>query len=257
MYRTTKKRLTRRLSISAVVAIGALATGLGAANVPANASTNPLTHAASSSGGNAAKGIAPNSAVALTSIRSPESPTTPGPVPPDFTIGNAGIVVALTGTSITIQSPEGTTTVFTYGTSTPVFKDRAPATTAALALGERVHITPAAGDSSTAARIEIHRASVMGQVVSVNGNTITVSARDGFSHSILVSDVTTYTQHGSPSTLASVKVGSFIFAEGNVDPNHTTLDASVIGIGPPSGAGNPAPGGPWMTGRGGHGDRLK
>jgi hypothetical protein len=257
MYRTTKKRLTRRLSISAVVAIGALATGLGAANIPANASTNAPTHVASPNSGIAPKGIATNSAVALTSARSPELSTPPGPVPPDFTSGNAGIVVALSDTSITIQSPEGTTTVFTYGASTPVSKDRTPATTAALALGERVRITPAASGSSTAARIEIHLASVMGQVVSVNGNTITVSEPDGFSHAILVSGSTTYTQNGSTATLASVKVGSFIFAEGNVDTNHTTLDAGIIGVGPPSGAGNPAPGGPWMMGRGGHGDRLK
>lgn len=257
MYRTTKKKLTRRLSISAVVAIGALATGIGAANVPANASTNAPTHAASLLRSNVHMGIATNSAVALTSARSGELSTTPGPVPPDFTPGNAGIVVALSDTSITIESPEGTTTVFTYSASTPVSKDRAPATPAALALGERVHITPTASETSAVARIEIHLARVMGQVVSVNGNTITVSDPVGFSHSILVSNATTYTQNGSSGTLASVKVGSLIVAKGNVDTNHTTLDANIIGVGPPSGAGNPAPKGPWMMGRGGHGGRLK
>jgi hypothetical protein len=46
----------------------------------------------------------------------------------------------------------------------------------------------------------------------------------------LVNDNTTYTQGGASVDLSYVKVGSKIVAEGTVDPDLTTLDATSVTI---------------------------
>jgi len=85
-----------------------------------------------------------------------------------------------------------------------------------------------------------------GTVTAVSGATITITDWDGFTREIHVSGSTTYTD----GLTAIPKVGDKIHAEGTVDADKTSLDATTIGLmtehAPPGpgGHGGRGPGGP-------------
>jgi Domain of unknown function (DUF5666) len=65
-----------------------------------------------------------------------------------------------------------------------------------------------------------------GTVTAVSGSTITITDWDGFTREIHVSGSTTYTD----GLTAIPKVGDKIHAEGTVDADKTSLDATTIGL---------------------------
>ena len=233
MYRTTKSKFTGRAGLSAALAVGALATGVGVASVASASPHHSSKASASSHQANAAR------------LRAGA-----------FAPGDRGVVSDVTSSAITITDRSGASTTFTIDGSTSVTKDRSAATTASLAAGERVRITPSTTSASTAARIEIELAHVAGQVTSVSGHTVVVTDDQGFDRTIVVNGATTFSKAGASASLSDVTNGSFVFAEGTVDSNKTSLDAATVGIGQPSasahldgpgpmgGPGGAAPGGP-------------
>lgn len=242
MYRIPKNQLAKRTGVSALVALGALATGVGIAG------------AATHSG---AHGTTQNTVVAPLSRggHGHDSNFADGP---GMMRGLGGLVTAVSSTSITVKDMQGTSTTYTIDASTKVTKEQQTATAADLAVGEHVRILAGTSSATTAAGIDIELARIGGQVVSVSGNAITVSDRDGFYRTVTVSGTTTYAKSGAGATLSDVTTGSFIMAEGTVDANHTTLDASSVGIGLPGTAGSSSLSGPMGTGAqgtpGGFGD---
>jgi len=211
MYRSTKKKVVKQASISAVVALGALATGIGIAGA------SPSAHHHD--------GTAPTSRDA----------TTTTPTPPVGPLGHrppGGVVTAVSATSITLSDPSGATSTFAIDSSTTVSKDRAASTLAALAVGDEVRIIPTAPGSTTAKSIDIEQPSVMGRVSAISGDTITVTGPHGTSQTVIVSSATTYAKAGASATLADVTVGSPIFAQGTFASGSTaTLDATTVGVG--------------------------
>lgn len=178
-------------------------------------------------------------------VASPTSSTTAATIivlPAGFLPGaganrEGGIVTATSATSITIRQPDGASTAYSINASTSVTEGQVMVSIGALAVGERVRITPASSDAATAASISIGLAHVTGTVVSVSGNTIVVSDDQGFYRTIQVGSATSYAKSGTTASLGDVTTGAVIFGEGLVDANHTTLDASTIGIGTPTGKG--------------------
>jgi len=75
-----------------------------------------------------------------------------------------------------------------------------------------------------------------GEVTAVNGSTITVTRRDGTTGTIDVSANTTYTVNGNGASLADVKVGMILMAEGTLDDDGslsaTNVHAGDKGMGP-------------------------
>jgi len=86
------------------------------------------------------------------------------------------------------------------------------------------------GTSSTMER-PAHVPHIHGTVVSVSGSTITVTDRDGFTRTIVVTDSTTY----GDGLSADLAVGTKIRAAGTVDANGTSLDATKIATAPAGG----------------------
>lgn len=231
MYRSTKKKVIRQASISAVVALGALATGVGVA------SASSSTHHRDAS-----------------VLTSKDTATTATPAPGkghgEHPLG--GTVTAVTGSSITVSDRSGSTSTFTIDPSTTVNKDRTASTLAALAVGEEVRIFPSAAGSTTARSIDIEQPSVIGKVTAISGDTITVTGPNGTSQTVVVSSATTYAKAGASATLANVTVGSSIFAQGTFASGATTtLNATTVGIGfGPAGHGGMGPdGGQGRQGR--------
>jgi len=228
MYRTTKKKLVKRVGISTAVALGALGVG---ATVASAATTTSTAHANTG----ARDSAAPTLGHGLGCARGP-----------------GGVVTALTSTSLTVTDPSGTAATFTITSSTTVTKDRAAAAIADLAVGDQVHVMPSAAGSMNAARIDIVQPSVMGKVTAISGATITIAGPNSTSATVIVSSATTYTKDGASATLADVTVGSSIFAEGSFTspPDTSSLDATSVGIGQPgtAGPGFEQPGGPGPQG---------
>ena len=186
MYRTTKKKLVKRVGVSAVIALGALATGAGVAS--------------------AAPSSAKGTSATVASSRESAHATVPGPGS-RCAPGAGGVVSALTSSSITVVDPSGTSTTFSISSATTVTKDRAIAAVSDLAVGDQVRITPTGAGSTTAQSIDIEQPSVMGTVTAVSGDTITVSGPNGTSETVVVSGATTYTKSGASATLADIAVG--------------------------------------------------
>jgi hypothetical protein len=227
VYRTSKNKMVKRTGVSVVVALGALATGVGIAGAS--------THTVAKASGAATSSV-------TTSLSHPGDRQARGSGMlggPGMMRGLGGLVTAVTSSSITVQDLKGASATYAIDSATTVLKDRQSATAADLAVGEHVRIIASSSSATTAAGVDIELARVAGQVVSVSGSSITVSDRDGFYRTVAVSGSTTYSKSGVSAALSDVTTGSFIMAEGTVDSNHTTLDASAVGIGLPSTTGAP------------------
>ena len=143
----------------------------------------------------------------------------------------AGTVTAVNGNSFTLKSRDGTTwtidvngsTTYTVGSKTGAKGD---VKTGAEVLVEG---TQASGNNLTAAAVHIQLPRVAGEVTAKNGNTLTVKRFEGTTLKVTVSGSTTYRVRGvnSPS-LADVKVGNFIVAEGTQNADGSIEASSVF-----------------------------
>lgn len=95
--------------------------------------------------------------------------------------------------------------------------------------------TPPAGSttSSGASTPRVHTPKLDGTVTSVNGSTILITDRDGFTRTIKTSGSTTY---GAGIT-ASPAPGTRVHATGTVDADGTSLDATTVVTAPTPPAG--------------------
>ena len=149
---------------------------------------------------------------------------------PGHVVTYHGLVTAVTSTSVTVNRLNGVIATYTI-TPTTVFHQGATILTAAsLVVGDRVNVDVYTTAPMTALRIGILQATLAGRVTVVNGNSITIVTGKGFSRAITVSATTTYVEGGNPATLANVTVGSVIIAQGLIDADLTTLDATKIFI---------------------------
>lgn len=88
-----------------------------------------------------------------------------------------------------------------------------------------------------------HEPHIGGEVLTVDGSTVTVKDPDGFTRTIALASDAKVTKDGSTSSVAAITKGTHIEATGTVDANGTTLDATSVTIGMPTPpAGGPAAG---------------
>ena len=142
-----------------------------------------------------------------------------------------GLVTAVSTSSFTLQRSNGVTTNFTVTPSTTFSEGSTVLTFASLVMGDDADVSVNSVNPTTAVSVDILLATLSGHVTAVTSSTITITAGKGFSRTINVTAATTYTKGGQPATLADVTVGSYITAQGTVDADLTTLDASSVTIG--------------------------
>jgi hypothetical protein len=109
-------------------------------------------------------------------------------------------------------------------------------------VGEHVGIALSSSNATAAANVDVMPATLVGDVTSVNGDTVSITDPEGFTRTIVVGSSTTYTKSGEMAALSDVTVGTLISARGQVDSNHTSLDASSVTIGHGGLTGGPGPG---------------
>jgi hypothetical protein len=142
-----------------------------------------------------------------------------------------GLVTAASLTSFTLNRSNGTTTTFTITTTTTFTQGSTVLTAAALVVGDSANVDVNSLAPTTALSVNILLAQLSGPVTAISGNTITIRGGKGFARTINVTASTTYTQAGAPATLANVTVGEVITAQGTVDADLTSLDATSVTIG--------------------------
>jgi hypothetical protein len=174
MYRSNKQRFIKRAGLSTVIAVAALATGAGIAGASTHAPSNDSS-SSSADGHSSRDSRSARSAFA----GGHQQHRAPG-----------GIVTAVSSTSLTVQDRAGKSMTFTLNSSTAVNRERTTAALVDLAVGEHVRIVPSAPGSTTASGVEIELANIAGKVVSVSGETITISNREGANSTIVVSGST-------------------------------------------------------------------
>lgn len=162
-----------------------------------------------------------------------------GPAGPGFGRGMGGITItAISGNSISLKTEDGWTRTITVDSGTTYTKSGATIALGDLKVGDQVGFrqTKETDGSFTIDSIQVVLPHLGGQVTAVNGSTITVTLRDGSTGTIKVSGDTTYTVNGNGATLADVKAGMFLMAEGTLNADGslaaTNVHAGDQGMGP-------------------------
>ena len=130
-----------------------------------------------------------------------------------------GIVTSVGASSITVALPGGSRTI-TLNAATTYFQGKDKATRGAVRVGEVVGIRLVDPGATTpvAKTVVVLPAHLAGLVTKVDGNTITIVDRGGFTRTIHV------------TSTPAVKVGQFVAAVGTVDADGTTLDATSVRV---------------------------
>jgi endonuclease YncB( thermonuclease family) len=196
----------------AVIAIGSLGTAVAVAE------TGTPTPAPSSS-----------------SIASPPAPPAHrGDRPGHGGPGRADVVTAVGNDSLTVRTMTGTTKTYRVTSATKIH--RGPATALQLSdlrVGDRVGVRATTDGGSTAADIDQHLAHLDGIVTAVEGDTVTITDRDGFTRVVHLQDGTTYASSGTSAPRSAVTAGKQVRAEGRVASDRTSLDASRVDVSTP------------------------
>jgi hypothetical protein len=144
-----------------------------------------------------------------------------------------GVITAVNGSSFTITTFDGATRIVGTDASTKVDRAGTAAAVSDLVVGSAINaVGKVQSDHSLQAlHITIVLPQVVGKVTAISGNTITID--NGQSNdpapSIVTSSNTVYDSKGtSTATASSIKVGSFIVAEGSESVDGQTLHALRI-----------------------------
>jgi hypothetical protein len=164
--------------------------------------------------------------------------------------GGTGTVTKISGSTLTLRTLTGTLTVTTTA-STKYSREGKQVNFAAITVGEVLRVRGARGTSTTATSpiaattITIEIPTIMGRVLSVSGDTITLVTDDGQLEYVTTSSATVYQGiRDATAASASVKAGVFIVAQGTeTDLTHISADGVQVlgttGFGPRSFPGHP------------------
>ncbi|MCU4186156.1 DUF5666 domain-containing protein [Acidiferrimicrobium sp. IK] len=168
-------------------------------------------------------------------------------------------MTAISGTTLTLRTEAGTETVDTTAT-TKFTKEMQSVSLSAVKVGDIVHVaaprpnatsTVAPGTGTvTATRVEIVEPTLTGRVTNVTGAQISLVGPDGQTLSVSTTPATKYYSGPTAALASTVKVDSYIVAEGSQD-SLTHLTADVIRVREAPGAmpagrmGSPGSRGDW------------
>lgn len=165
--------------------------------------------------------------------------------------GHGGIIItAISGNNISLQTGDGWTRTITVDSGTTYAKGGATIALADLKVGDQIGFrqTKETDGSYTIDKVAVILPHLGGLVTAIDGSTITVARRDGTTGTIKVTGDTTYKVAGADATLADVKVGMVLMAEGT-ENSDGSLTAAAVRAGT---FGDRGPGGKGF--RGGDGD---
>jgi len=151
-------------------------------------------------------------------------------------------ITSIAGSDIALKTDDGWTRTITSTSTTTITKGGATIKITDLKAGDQVRFsqTKATDGTYTVTAIVVVLPHVVGQVKTIDGQTLTVTQPDGTTATIHVDGSTTYTVDGVAGKLSDVKVGAFVGAEGTLRADGS-LDAATVhsGFGGRGGPGGP------------------
>ena len=134
-----------------------------------------------------------------------------------FGHGFGGITItAINGSAISLETEDGWTRTISVDSGTTYSRSGDTIALADLAVGDDIAFRQTREDdgSFTIDSIAVIPPHAAGEVTAVSGSTITITGRDDSTVTVTVTGDTTYEVNGDDATLADVKVGMFLVAEG-------------------------------------------
>jgi hypothetical protein len=147
--------------------------------------------------------------------------------------GHHGVILrvkSVNGTTISATTWGGRPVTVTVSGTTKYREDDMSATLSDVHPGSMILVRGArvGADTIEATNVIIVLPHIGGVVTAVNGSTLTVTGFDGVSHTISVNGNTHFERAGHPATLADVKVGTAIVAEGTENPDGSLSAVEVM-----------------------------
>lgn len=126
-------------------------------------------------------------------------------------------ITAISGSSLSLETKDGWTRTIAITSATAITKDGETIAASDLAVGDEIRLRQgrASDGTFTIAAIEVIQPMIGGTVTSVTTDSITVTGRDGASHTLATSNSTTYRLGGAAASRSDVVVGSKIVATGS------------------------------------------
>jgi hypothetical protein len=183
--------------------------------------------------------------------------------------GTGGVVIAVSGSTITIKTEEGDTYQILTGPNSRIMKQREPIKITEIHVGDAVMaggeldakaktigavfvavLTPEQAAQAKKMRDDYGKTWTAGEVTAIKDLDITVKRRDGTNQTISVDENTSFKKRADSITLADIQVGDRLMAQGGL--KNGAFVATTVNIRPPSqpgeGRGNgQAPGAPANT----------
>lgn len=159
--------------------------------------------------------------------------------------GSGGTITQISGDTLTLRTQAGSETVTTSST-TQYLRARRSITLADLKVGDVVRVVAAPGTARPATpgtgtvaaqRIVVVEPVLAGRVQSIDGDTVTLTGRDGELLTVTLTDATRYFTGRQTATRSALTVGSRIMAAGSQDSlTHLTADmVSILPVRPGAG----------------------
>jgi hypothetical protein len=138
-------------------------------------------------------------------------------------------ISAINGSNLSLETADGWTRTITVSESTTFTEAGETITLADLAVGDQIVFGQErqSDGSYTITAIRVVLPTIGGEVTAIDGNTITVTNRDGTTGTIHVDGDTTYLVNGDTGALSDISVGSFVVAQGSLRTDGS-LDADAV-----------------------------
>ena len=215
MKKTPKNKIVRASALSTVVLVGALAVG-----ATAGASGTHRAHDATTTSTAPARGDGDHD----------QLPGCP----------NGGTVSAITSSSITVTSPNGTSTTYAINSSTTFSNNGVAASASSISTGDEVFIVVSPTSATTAASVNVVNLQPRGPkraegvIIAVSPTSITITNYAGVASTYSISSSTSVTKGSTAESVSDLAVNDFV----DIFPSSTSSTAaSSINIEPASLAG--------------------
>ena len=142
-------------------------------------------------------------------------------------------ITTINGSSISLETVDGWTRTITVTDETQLSKDGEEVALADLEIGDRIRFRQTVDDNGTwtVTAIAVVSPSVFGQVTAVDGDSITLSQRDGSTVTVRVDGSTTFTVGGETGkSVSDIEVGMIAAASGE-ENGDGSLDAARVRAG--------------------------
>jgi hypothetical protein len=138
-------------------------------------------------------------------------------------------ITAVDGSNLSLKTDDGWTRTIAVTSATTITKGGKTISVGDLTVGDHIRFSQQRADDGTytVTRVVVVLPTVVGEVKSIAGDTITVTQPGGTTATIHVGSGTTYQIDGSSGSLSDIKVGSIVIAEGT-QRSDGSLDAATV-----------------------------